>query len=84
MARNTKRIAHDLTPLCDAVTELSAIISQLLEAVKPHAKFDDAKASKYFDECTKASQKMAVSAKLIREYIQDINDEADREGIIKD
>lgn len=84
MTRNIKRIAHDLMPLSDAVTELSSIISQLLNAVKPHAKFDDIKASKYFDECTKASQKLAISAKLIRDYVEEVNEEADKEGILKD
>lgn len=84
MPRNIKRIAHDLIPLSDVVTELSSIISQLLSAVRPHTQFDDPKASKYFDECTKASKKLADSAKLIREYIQKVNEEADREGITKD
>ncbi|OGT30385.1 MAG: hypothetical protein A3E87_01490 [Gammaproteobacteria bacterium RIFCSPHIGHO2_12_FULL_35_23] len=83
MARSIKKIAHDLIPLSDAVTELSSIISQLLEAVKPYAQFENSKASQYFDECAKASQKLAISSKLIREYVQEVNNEADREGISK-
>ena len=84
MARNIKRIAHDLLPLSDAVTELSSIISQLLEAIQPHTSFDDPSASKYFEECTKASEKLALSSQLIRKCVQEINDEADNEGISKD
>ncbi|NNM59443.1 MAG: hypothetical protein HKM04_06460 [Legionellales bacterium] len=84
MARNIKRIAHDLIPLSDAVTELSTIISQLLDAIKPHAQFDDQNIIKYFDECVKASQKMALSSQLIKQYVHEVDKEADRERILKD
>lgn len=84
MARTIKKIAHDLSPLSDAVTELSSIISQLLNAVKSHTQFDDPKAKDYFDECTIASEKLAISAKLIRDYVHEVDNEADKEGISKD
>ncbi len=84
MPRNIKRIAHDLIPLSDAATELSAIISELLNAIKPHVQFSDHKAAEYFQECAKASQNLAISTKLIKNYIQEVDDEADREGIVKD
>lgn len=83
MPRNIKRIAHDLIPLSDAATELSSIISELLHAVKPHVQFDNHKAAEYFEECTKASQNLAISTKLIKSYIQEVNNEADKEGIVK-
>ncbi|MFN7098667.1 MAG: hypothetical protein ACK4PR_14095 [Gammaproteobacteria bacterium] len=84
MARTIKKVAHDLSPLSEAVTELSAIILQLLTAVKPHVQFDDPSISKYFDECIKASGKLAISAKLIKGYVCEVNDEADKENILKD
>lgn len=83
MPRNIKRVAHDLTPLSDAATELSSIISELLNAIAPHIQFDTPKAAECFDECTKASQKLALSIKLIKSYVQEVNTEADREGLIK-
>jgi hypothetical protein len=84
MARNTKRIAHDLIPLSDAVSELSSLISEFLSAIKPHARFENPKAPKYFDDFAQATIKLAISARLIRKYIQEVDNEADREGIIKD
>jgi len=84
MARNIKRIAHDLLPLSEAVTELGSIISTLLDALQNHISFDDPKAKKYFDECNKASEKLALSAQLIKKYINTVNEEADNEGITKD
>ena len=84
MARNIKRIAHDLIPLSDSVTELTSMISELLSAVESYTKFDNTKASNYFTECLRASKKLAISAKLIKEYVQQVNSEADREGILKD
>jgi hypothetical protein len=84
MARNIKKIAHDLLPLSDAISELSAIISQLLNAIEAYASFDDDKAKKYFEECSNASEKMALSAKLVRDYVLEVNEEADKEGINKD
>lgn len=83
MSKNIKRIAHDLMPLSDASKELSKIISQLMRSIKSHAKFDDPKACEYFAECIEASEKLAISTTLIKSYIQEVNDEADREGIIK-
>jgi hypothetical protein len=84
MTRNIKKIAHDLLPLSEAITELSLIISQLLNTIKPHAKFDDVQSATYFDNCTEASLKLTTSAELIRTYIQKVNDEADKEGLSKD
>lgn len=83
MPRNIKKIAHDLIPLSDAATELSAIICELLFAIKPNIQFNHHKAAQYFDECSEASKKLAVSTKLIKTYLQGINQEADREGIVK-
>lgn len=84
MARNIKKIAHDLNPLADAITELSILISQILAAIESSVNFDEAKTKKYFEDCSSASQKMALSAKLISKYVQEINREADNEGITKD
>lgn len=83
MTKNIKQIAHDLLPLSDAITELSGLITELLEAVKPHSTFDEVKADQYFNECITASKKMTISAKLIREYVQETNAEADKAGIEK-
>ena len=84
MAKTIKKVAHDLLPLSDAVTELSSIISQLLEAIEPHATFHEETAKKYFSDCRGASQKLTISSKLIREYIQELHVEANQEGIVKD
>lgn len=84
MARTIKRIAHDLSPLSSAVNELGAIISELMDAIQNHIVFDDPKMKIYFDECRQASQKLALSANLINDYINEIHEEADREGIDKD
>ncbi|MCK4608852.1 MAG: hypothetical protein KAT71_05190 [Gammaproteobacteria bacterium] len=84
MVKNIKKIAHDLLPLSNAITELSSIISQLLNAINPHANFDDKNAKKHLEECSEASEKMALSARLIREYVEKLNNEADIAGITKD
>ena len=84
MARSIKRIAHDLIPLSDAATELSNIITQLLNAIAPHTHFDNLTIDKYFKECLQASAKLATSSRLIKEYVHEVNEEADREGILKD
>lgn len=83
MARTIKRIAHDLLPLSGAVTELGSIISVQLDAMENYAAFDPA-VEKYFNECRTASEKLATSAKLIKKYLEEVNNEADREGISKD
>ena len=84
MVRTIKKVTHDLMPLSDAVTELSALISELLKAVEPHVRFENDKAAKYFDDSVKASGNLAVSAKLIKDYLHEVDGEADREGITKD
>lgn len=84
MARNIKRIAHDLLPLSGAVIELGAIISEILDNIETHAVFDDQEIKKYFDECRNASKKLTTTATLIKKYIDAVNKEADRDGITKD
>lgn len=84
MATNIKKVAHDLLPLSEAVSELSAIISELLNAIEPSTAFETNEAATYFIECVNASKKLAVSAELIRKYVQKINYEADKEGMLKD
>lgn len=84
MARTIKKVAHDLLPLSDAVTELGKIVSQLLHAIKQHATFDDEMTTHYFDQGIKALDKLAISADLIKTYLCEINDEADREKILKE
>ena len=84
MVRTVKKVAHDLLPLSDVVTELSTIVSQLLHAVKPHAQFDNVKAGRYFDECAEASDKLAISANLIKKYVHEINEEVDNNNSLKD
>lgn len=83
MSRNIKRIAHDLSPLAEAATELSALISDLLVAVEPQISFNEEKTADFFYECINASKKLAISTKLIEEYVDSINEEADQEGIEK-
>lgn len=84
MTRTIKKVAHDLLPLSDAVTELSTIISQLMHVIKSHATFDDDKVTVYFDQSIKALDKLVLSADLIKTYLHEINEEADRNGISKD
>ena len=84
MPRNIKKIAHDLFPLCDAVTELSSLITELLSNIKPHINFVKDNSLQYFSACEKASQKLSLSAQLIRKYIVEVNNEADKKGISKD
>lgn len=84
MARSNKQISHDLLPLSKAVSELSDSIAQLLAAVEPYAQFSDDKAAEYFSECNQASQDLAYSARLIRDYVLEVDAEADSEGITKD
>lgn len=83
MARTIKKIAHDLLPLSDAVTELSAIVAQLLHAIEQHATFDDSSTTHYFTQGIKALDKLTLSADLIKTYLHELNDEADRENIPK-
>ncbi|MCW5589335.1 MAG: hypothetical protein KIT27_06685 [Legionellales bacterium] len=84
MTRTIKKVAHDLLPLAEVISELSAIISQLLAAIEPQANFNDKASKQYFSECSQASQKLAISAKLIQDYIRELNFEADQEGILKE
>jgi hypothetical protein len=84
MTRNIKRIAHDLSPLSNAASELGTIILKLLKAIEPHANFTDDKANKYFHECIEATRNLSVSTQLIGDYIADIDKEADNNGIAKD
>jgi tRNA uridine 5-carbamoylmethylation protein Kti12 len=83
MARTIKKIAHDLLPLSDAITQLSDIISQQLESLNNLVEFKDPRIKEYFQECINAQQKMAASARLVREYVIEVNQEADSEGIAK-
>ncbi len=84
MVRTIKRISHDLIPLSDAISELSSIISDLLSAVKPQAQFSSNKAFEYFNECVTASEKLALSARLVGVYLQEVDKEANRGGITID
>lgn len=76
MTRTVKKIAHDLSPLSDVVSELSTLISELLTSINNHISFEDSNISSYFSECLQATQKLAISAQLIKHYIKDMNDEA--------
>jgi hypothetical protein len=58
-------------------------MSQLLNTLVPCVKFDNSEAKRYFSECSNACEKMSLSAKLIRKYIEDVHNEADKEGITK-
>jgi len=84
MQKKKKKIAHDLLPLTDTVTELSTILSQLLLMIKPHAKFDSPQASNYFDEFSEALNGLTLSIGLMKKYVSDVNIEADNNGIAKD
>lgn len=84
MAKTIKKVAHDLLPLSDAVTELGKIVAQLLHAIKQHATFDDDMTTHYFDQGIKALDKLAISADLIKTYLHELNEEADKDGIDKD
>ena len=84
MARSTKQISHDLLPLSKAVSELSDSIAELLEAIEPYAQFNEDKAAQYFSECSQASQDLAYSARLIRDYVLEVDAESESEGITKD
>ena len=84
MTRNIKRISHDLLPLAEGNSELSELVLALLEGVNEHVSFDDPKAQKFFNECIVASQKMAISAKLIKKYVVELDQEAETLGIVKD
>jgi hypothetical protein len=84
MARNIKKIAHDLGPLSEASAELSSIIFQMLDEIKLHAKFDDEKMFNHLTECEEASKNLVISTGLIEKYVSELNKEADKEGIFKD
>ena len=84
MARTIKRVSHDLLPLSEGNSELSSLIATLLDGIAKHVSFDDPKSKRFFDECIEASQKMAISAKLIRSYVIELDKEAENEGILKD
>ncbi len=84
MVRTIKRVAHDLLPLSQGNSELSLLVNKLLSGIEKHVSFDDPRAKGYFEECLKASEKMAVSARLIREYVVNLDQEAEAENISKD
>lgn len=82
--RNIKCIAHDLLPLSGAISELGSIISELLNNIQAHAVFDNPALEQYFLECCHASQNLTVTARLMKGYVDMINEEADREGVTKE
>ena len=84
MVRTIKRISHDLIPLSDAVSELSLLVTGLLEAVQDQLVSENSKVKGYLEECTLASQNLALSAQLIKRYIVEVDEEADRNGITED
>lgn len=83
MAKNIKKVTHDLLSLADAVTERGKIVAQLLHAIKQHARFDDEMTTHYFDQGLKALDKLAISADLIKTYLHELDNEADKSGISK-
>lgn len=83
MARTIKRVSHDLFPLSDIGTELTDIILQLLEAISPHANFSNKDIYTYFNECIEAAHNLSKNNKLINQYLKELNNEADQEGIQK-
>lgn len=83
MARNIKRVSHDLGPLSDIGVELTDVISQLLEAVSPHINFNNKKIFNYFEQCIGAAHNLKKNNELIQQYLKELNYEADQEGILK-
>lgn len=84
MARSIKKIAHDLLPLSGAISELSSIVAQLLGAIRPAVEFNDPKVDGFFEESMEALDKLTLSANLIKKYILEVDEEADRDGIKKE
>lgn len=84
MARTIKKVSHDLVPLSDAITELASETLKLLNSMKVSGNFNNLKELSYFDDCVEASQMITSTSKLIRQYLHELEDEADREGILKD
>lgn len=79
MVRDIKRIVHDLTPMSDVVSELSALISKLLSSMKDEVTFVNPEAAEYFFSCLTATEKLAISAGLISRYIDELRRDAGRE-----
>ncbi len=53
---------------------MSSIISLLLESIK---------SQNFFFECSNVSQKLSLTDKLIRDYVEETHTEVDRERILK-
>lgn len=75
MAKNTKQIVHDLQPLASVISELSTIISDMLDNIETHTRYDDSKIKDYFIECNDAVKKLSSTSILVKKYIENISAE---------
>lgn len=81
--KNIKQIAHDLSPMCDVVNELSSVMCEFLGDLTSYIHSDDKEINKYLLESVQASNQLAKSIELIKKYVTDLHVEADSHGITK-
>ena len=87
MSRSIKRISHDLKPMIDGINKininLQTMLPLLFSELAPGGKVDT-RISGPLETCIDALNSLNKCAKLAEAYIQDVDAEADREGITKD
>lgn len=84
MPRTIKKISHDLMPLALANADTLLVVQNTLKKLEPYLQFNRPEALDCFNYCIAACQEMAISADLIKQYVLQVDAEADREGIAKE
>lgn len=83
MARSIKKISHDMLPLALATAETSLLVQEALKRLESFIQFNQREAKDCFEFCIEACEKMAISADLMKQYVLEVDNEAESEGITK-
>ncbi len=81
--RTIKKISHDLMPLAQANAETALLVQQALKNLEPYLQFNRQEALDCFNYCIAACEEMAVSADLVKKYVEEVDQEAEKASINK-
>lgn len=82
MARTIKQVTHDLKPVIANIKDMSEALNKLLPKLLGDAA-EDTKKQNQVKTCLNAIAALDQSANLARQYILEVDAEADQEGIEK-
>lgn len=83
MARSIKQIAHDLTPSIEMINKISETVVECLSEMETDLKIKDTELEDCYHHSLDGIKSLESFAKLMLAYINEVNLEADREGIPK-